>query len=171
MVSYHQIFSSRIPAPPLNTVLYCHRFSIYSLLLFSLVITCNLLINHLFLPIIHFYFLIYCIGFLAKLIFQLIRWKRELYSWNFSLYSWKLELVSENFSQHSSQLELYRENFSLISSHLDLVSENFSRYCSLLELYRTNIQFTIINSLFHCNYGERLNMPAKKCLLNIKGSK
>ena len=191
MVLYHQILSTRIPAPPLNTVLYCHRFFIYLLLPFSLFICFFLFINGLFLLIIPSYILIYCIAFITPLMFcgvlrnflrtrdnfLRIRGNFLRIRGNFFRTRGNILRISEKFLRISWNFLRTRENFLRTRGNFLRTLINFLRTSEMQFLHLLliqNIHFLVLqlrnNGYLHCNYGERLNMPARKCLLNIKGS-
>ena len=127
MVLFHQIFSSRIPAPPLKTVLHCHRFLIYSLLPFSLFIYLFLFINGLFLLIILFYILIYCIAFITPLMFCGVLRKFLRTRENFLRTSWNNFRVLRMFLRTNSNFFRILKNFLRTRGKLYRTREKFLR--------------------------------------------
>ena len=175
MVLHHQIFSSRIPAPPLNTVLYCHCFLIYSFLLFSLIISFYLPINGHLLFTIPFYLFINCIGFLTPQMFYGVLIKYLRTRENFLRISCNIVRIREKFLRILKKFlrtnrNFFRTslNFFRIKGKFLRINENFLRTKEIQLFHLLLIQnhhFLVLqlrnNGYLHCNYGERLSMPAR----------
>ena len=180
MVLHHQILSSHIPSPPLNTDLDCHCFILFPLLWFSLILTSFTSVITLFLLVIPTTILLRSRILSPKMVFPFMmenfsRLKENIYLMrdNFPVIKECSSLIKENYSFIKENLSLVKlnlylkmENFSLTKENISLIRENFFlvKEFQILLIFgiikRSIIPIKGIIRNIHCNYRERLNRPA-----------
>ncbi len=167
MVIHHQILSSQIPSPPLNTDLDCHCFLLFQLILISLFSTSFTSVIALFLLAIASFLWIISRILGSKRVYSFMRGNFSFIRQNNSLIKQLGKLIRKNFFLIKHCKELIRENFSLIKWNKDWNRENlvWSKEFQLYLAFRLT-KSSIISSKglirnLHCNYRERLNKPAR----------
>ena len=138
MVIHHQILSSQIPSPPLNTDLDCHCFLLFQLILISLFSTSFTSVIALFLLAIASFLWIISRILGSKRVYSFMREYFSFIRQNNSLIKQLGKLIRKNFFLIKHCKELIRENFSLIKHCKELIRKNFSLIKQFWELIREN---------------------------------